>query len=489
LKTIRELAGSGSARRFNAVAGAQLTIYQTLLSRGYFPKEFPPAFFTEQFARYSTTKLGRSALLAYKPAENFTECFKFHIGLPGLDRRELRIPHPFSFAKLAQLTSKNFSRLLRAASRSTLSRSRPVYATDRQRAIQPMVRPANLARERVAARAGSRFLLRADVSQFYPSLYTHAVGWALDPKLRKRANWQNKALLGKNVDQLLMDLDGKLSQGIPVGNDISFLLAEVVLAQVDRELGVEPRRAYRWFDDYGLAFDTRAEAEMALKKLSNELGRFQLRLNPKKTMVVALPHLAADDWQAKLSEAGARGLDSPEEMLSYFDMAFSVRAQFPDSPVLTFALGRLFNVRRPGVDTGAVAQSCITQSLLSEPGTALRGFSLLTFWQLNGLSLDSELLRRTIVQMILGQESSGFTSDVAWALAFCLQQRISLGEEAAQVLSEFGDDGSTLLALHMRKEGLLSRGFIIRRINAKLKTTDLDRDHWLITYESVRQGF
>jgi hypothetical protein len=466
-----------------------LTIYQTLLTRGYFPKELPPAFFTEQFARYATTKVGRSTLMKYKPLDNFTECCKFQLALPGLDRRELRIPHPFSYSNLAQLTSKNFSRLLRAASRSGFSKSRPVYATGRNRAIQPMTRPAHLARERAASRAGSRFLLRADVSQFYPSLYTHAVGWALDPKLRKRVNWQNKALLGKNVDQLLMDQDGKLSQGIPIGNDISFLLAEVVLAQVDKELGVAAGRAYRWFDDYELAFDTRAEAEATLTKLSLELSRFQLRLNPRKTTVLPLPQLAADDWQAKLSEATKRGLDSPDEMLSFFDVAFGIRGRSPDSPVLTSALGKLFSVRRPTETLGKLAQSCITQVLLTEPGAAQRAFSLLTFWKLNGLSLDLELLKRTIVRMVLSHEASGFSSDIAWALAFCLQQRISLTNDAAQVLSEFGDDCTTLQALHMRSEGLLSSGFTIRRINAKLKIADLDRDHWFIAYESVRQGF
>jgi hypothetical protein len=108
-----------------------LTIYRTLLTRGYFPKELPPAFFTEQFARYATTKGGRAALSAYKPVDNFTECCKFHVPLPGLDRRELRIPHPYSFARLAQLTSKHFSRLLQSASRSGFSKSRPVYATGR----------------------------------------------------------------------------------------------------------------------------------------------------------------------------------------------------------------------------------------------------------------------------------------------------------------------------------------------------------------------
>jgi hypothetical protein len=46
------------------------------------------------------------------------------------------------------------------------------------------------------------------------------------------ANWKNWKLLGKKVDQALMDSDRKISQGIPIGNDISFLLAEIVLAHV-----------------------------------------------------------------------------------------------------------------------------------------------------------------------------------------------------------------------------------------------------------------
>ena len=227
-----------------------MTVYQTILSRGYFPKELPPAFFTEGFAKYASTKNGRSTISAYSPTDNFTECLKYRLARPGLDRRELRIPHPASFAKLSELTAKNLGRLLKKASGSKFSRSRPIYAGGRQRAIQPMVHPANLARERAAIRAGGSFLLKADVSQFYPSLYTHAVGWAVDPKLRKRANWSNRKLLGKLLDQALMDLDGKVSQGVPIGNDISFLLAEIVLAEVDRAVRLPAGRAYRWYDDY-----------------------------------------------------------------------------------------------------------------------------------------------------------------------------------------------------------------------------------------------
>ena len=61
---------------------------------------------------------------------------------------------------------------------------------------------------------------------------TRAVGWAIDPKLRNRANWTNKKSLGQQLDQALINLQGKVSQGIPIG-DISFLLAEAVLASID----------------------------------------------------------------------------------------------------------------------------------------------------------------------------------------------------------------------------------------------------------------
>ena len=248
-----------------------MTIYRDLLARGYFPKELPPSFFTEQFAHYSISKAGRKTLLAYKPVDSFTDCVGFDLALPGLARRPLRIPHPASYAELARITAKNFRRLLKKASRSPFSKSRPVYASGHSRAILPNVKPSNLARERAAARAGGSYLVKVDVSHFYPALYTHAVGWAIAPQLRISANWRNKQLLGRKLDQSLMNLQAKISQGISIGNDISFLLGEIVLAQIDRELQTPREKSYRWFDDYEIACNTREEAETVLAKLIESL--------------------------------------------------------------------------------------------------------------------------------------------------------------------------------------------------------------------------
>ena len=72
-----------------------------------------------------------------------------------------------------------------------------------------------------------------------------------------------------------MDASAKVSQGVPIGNDISFLLAEGVLARVDRAVRFAKERAYRWFDDYEIAFDTKEQAESGLARLHIRTGSLQ----------------------------------------------------------------------------------------------------------------------------------------------------------------------------------------------------------------------
>src|SRR5262249_30261861 len=169
------------------------------------------------------------------------------------------------------------------------------------------------------SRAGATHLLKVDISQFYPSLYTHAVGWAVDSKLRQRKYWKNTKLLGKQIDQLLMDLQGKVSQGIPIGNDISFLLAELVLAQIDRSLKLRPKQGCRWYDDYEIPCSSRTEAEEILGRLTRLLETFKLRPNPSKTQILELPIPAGDGRHEELHSPSKYSFFTTNGMVSYFD--------------------------------------------------------------------------------------------------------------------------------------------------------------------------
>ena len=465
-----------------------MTIYKTMLARGYFPKELPPAFFTDSFATFATTRNGRRVLQQYRPEEGYTECIRVDLARVASERRELKIPHPALYAKLASLAAANFSQLLRKAA-SPFSKSRPSYASNRYRAINTAYSISNIAREKASSRAGASYLFKADISHFYPSLYTHAVGWAINPKLRDKRNWRNPRFLGKKLDQVLMDLDGKISQGIPIGNDISFLLAEIVLAQVDKALKVKSDRAFRWFDDYEIALDSHEEAEAVQRRLITELGRFRLRLNTIKTEIVALPLPANDEWQDLLIESGARRIVNDRDMVKYFDFAFRLRDRYPKSPILNYAAGILFRLKCPSQDAGRIAQSCMSQILLCEPGAAQKLFALLSFWTLNGFKIDQSLWSNAISRLVAQHEAGGVTADVSWALSFCIEHQLSLDAYTAKMLSRIDDDLVALQALHMKSLSLLPRGFDKRPIVSLLKDASLDRERWFLAYESVRQGF
>src|SRR5262249_54160005 len=158
-----------------------------------------------------------------------------------------------------------------------------------------------------------------------PSLYTHAVGWAVDPRLRSKKHWKNFKLLGKQIDQALMDMQGKVSQGIPIGSDVSFLLGEVVLAQIDRHLKMPRERCYRWFDDFEIACDSREQAEAVLAILTKALRSFNLRPNAKKTQILNLPLPSQEDWQHAAAEQLRRRINTPNDMVAFFDSAFRIR--------------------------------------------------------------------------------------------------------------------------------------------------------------------
>jgi hypothetical protein len=83
--------------------------------------------------------------------------------------------------------------------------------------------------------------------------------------------------------------------------------------------------------------------------------------------------------------------------------------------------------------------------------------------------------------------AGGLSSDVAWALSWCLEWKFALNSKAGRILSSFGDDCIPIRVLHMAVPGVLRKGFGDVLISRALKNAD--RENWLIAYEAVRQRF
>lgn len=123
------------------------------------------------------------------------------------------------------------------------------------------------------------WVLIADLSDFYNRIYVHRIENALSASAKE---------LASDVEHFLMALNGKASQGIPVGPAASIVLSEAVLYDIDQYLTTKGCVFARYVDDIRLF----AHSRESLLKFQEELCHYlydahRLQLNWQKTTIVS----------------------------------------------------------------------------------------------------------------------------------------------------------------------------------------------------------
>ena len=151
-------------------------------------------------------------------------------------RRLLGIPNPLHQLKLSYLIEDHWTDIESHMKRSPLLLTRFEVNPDPPRALTKVGKFDDLDTERVLRSSASRFLLKADLSRFYHTLYTHSIPWALHTKDVAKANRNDKGLLGNLIDQAVRNTQDQQTMGIPVGPDTSDLISELVGVALDLSL-------------------------------------------------------------------------------------------------------------------------------------------------------------------------------------------------------------------------------------------------------------
>lgn len=147
---------------------------------------------------------------------------------------------------------------------------------------------------------GKRYLVKADISNCFGSIYTHAIPWALIGKEsakqdRNDTKWYNE------IDEKTRLLNYNETHGLLIGPHTSNLISEIILVAVDSVMS----RKYKYIrkiDDYSCYIETKEKAEQFLLDLSQELKKFGLSLNNKKTEIIELPIPFNNEWTSILQQ-------------------------------------------------------------------------------------------------------------------------------------------------------------------------------------------
>jgi hypothetical protein len=459
---------------------------ENLLARGYLPQELPPPFQSELLAKFVTTEKSKGFPFVSNPARtSIPEVF--NLARTGTLRRELSILNPIHFSFLADFVVDNWAALEKEASDSSFSLSSPV-TTDPKRGIGRKHKMDQRPERRAQAYANGRYLLRADISRFYPSIYTHSIPWALHGKEFSKKNKKAKNL-GNQLDELVRNCQDGQTNGIPIGPDTSLLIAEILLGKVDEVLQKRNVTGLRYVDDYELVFDTEAQALEGLSVLQYALLGFELHLNPSKTRILSLPQRIEEPWADTIKGfiLDPMSASFKTQLIHFFDTAFELCHTFPDTGVLKYAVGRIANIRdwKAHYD---IAEDLLVQAARVEAG-ALPVVLNTILRQPVADHARKERRRHLMLRTIVEHAPQRHSSEVAWSVWGCIAQGFSVPVEALRLLVGMEDSICALVALHARSLGLAESPSELDPLASALMSDELYDSRWMLAYESAVRGW
>jgi hypothetical protein len=127
-------------------------------------------------------------------------------------------------------------------------------------------------------------VVQTDISSFYEHISHHRLENNLDDLASVEST------IPAQLDRFLSKFAGGRSFGLPVGGQMSQILAEIFLGSIDRQLSDAGVMWRRYVDDFTLIAANQADAYAALSILAHSLSSYGLTLNRTKTIFLTSRH-------------------------------------------------------------------------------------------------------------------------------------------------------------------------------------------------------
>ncbi|MCG7632234.1 RNA-directed DNA polymerase [Gordonia McavH-238-E] len=458
------------------------------LQRGYLPREIPLAFSSDSLSK------ALPRLTAPKPSYP-VQATRFSIARVGGTRRSTEIPNPFAQFHVSNICAANWDKLQRITARSPVSLGRPVR---RKAAYRSLVGRATQGKTRqletMSRIPGGRFTIKTDISQFYPSIYTHAVDWAIRGKSKAKANRRVKCL-GSELDKFLRNCRDGQTVGIPIGPDTSWIVSEIILARVDEYMAKNPSfgswfasHAYRFGDDMTVFAKTHDQAAEILGEYEIALARYELSLNPLKVGISTGIEMPEQPWVSQLRNARYRDDNDSNlsnDVVELFSQAFEMSRVRPDIGALSYAIKRC-DPFPAGDHSWPLYRDCVLASAVQEPSSLRHVHQVMSFAKDRGLDASDDLTCEVLNQICEEHAPLDHGFEVAWALATLQRLELPLDASVAQKVAAMDDNCSLILLSHEVSQRPVSlAGVDLSTLRRRAESDGaLSSDDWLLAYES-----
>lgn len=277
----------------------------TLVNYGLYPETLPPCFVSKD------AKRAFHGLVTQLDEKRFHERRTAYVRYNGTkhdgSRRFFGTPNIITYFHVSSFIWKRWKKIQANYDLSKYSIGVPKLLDDGERAVKvPSL--SELSKHTSKNIAYAPFILKADIAQCFPSIYTHSIAWA-GHGIEASKNDTNK----DSPDNVFNALDFFVrsgqrgnTRGVLVGPDAYRLVAEFVLSKIDDDLaavvGDKIVGAVRHVDDYYIGLRTEHDAQSVLSHLREVLATYELNLNDQKTKIYSSLEPINDLWAQRLRE-------------------------------------------------------------------------------------------------------------------------------------------------------------------------------------------
>lgn len=275
-------------------------LYNGLLGSGLFAEKIPNFLCSKEFLKYSKT--------ITLPVDKFPKDYVRYSSMRNINiPRPLAIPEPFVYAGLCHCLKQNWKDLKKFFKENTkkdkfkISRIHLRKIKDKSALFEMNYKnhedDGSPEQDLIIK---SKYLAIGDISKCFPSIYSHAIAWALVGKSTAKASrgpshWFN------DLDFRTRNVKYGETNGVLIGPHASNLISEIILTKVDSLLVDKGFKFLRYIDDYTCYVETYEEAERFLLELSRELSKYELSINLKKSEIIPLPKASVINWVNQLN--------------------------------------------------------------------------------------------------------------------------------------------------------------------------------------------
>ena len=478
-----------------STSNSQTEEYQkALMEKGIFPENVPPVFQVQNFFRVAHEQ---GLLDVQQIDKKPTRLSNYNETKRGGQRRIFSTPNPLFFIDAASFFTKYRRQIDECLKKSDYSCSIPVFDNKNSRFVR-INSHAEFTRARRERLASSRYIVKADISRFYSSIYTHSIPWAMHgkPKSKKDRDPNSNVIFANKLDYLIRQSQDQQTIGIPVGPDTSKIVSELIAGAVDVEfkerVGDEVAGA-RLVDDIYLGAKNLDEAEKFLSVYQHSLRQYELDVNENKTNIFEARYDLEPFWTVEIRREFERfaGSNFPSktqlsDMTIYLDEIVRNANQTGDDGIIKFAIRAIDRQRLWMEYWDAIEPFLIRVAMVFPHCIDYVARVVVWYCYLKLHVIDKDKWKDVCEKIIAHHAPLGNDSEVVWACWLLKELNTKIHRDNCEKIINHCGPFSVLLILDLYSLGLVSGRFPRKLINERIRENSMLESDWLLQYEAVR---